>query len=47
MKAKKCIFSVPSGILLDNKVSCDGIRPDLEKVKAVMKMKPPKCVKDI
>jgi hypothetical protein len=24
-----------------------GIWPDLEKVKAVMKMKPPKCVKDI
>jgi hypothetical protein len=38
---------VPSGILLDNIVSREGIRPNLEKVKAVMKMKLPKCVKDI
>jgi hypothetical protein len=47
MNPKKCIFGVPSGTLLDNIVSCDGIWPNLEKVKAVMKMKPPKCVKDI
>jgi hypothetical protein len=33
--------------LLGNIVSSEGIRPNLEKVKAVMKMKPPKCVKDI
>jgi hypothetical protein len=38
---------VSSSILLSNIVSHEGIRPDLEKVKAVMKMKPPKCVKDI
>jgi hypothetical protein len=38
---------VPSGILLGNIVSHDGIRPNSEKVKAVMKMKPPKCIKDI
>jgi hypothetical protein len=38
---------VPSGILLGNIVSCDGIRPDLEKVEAVMMMKPPNYVKDI
>jgi hypothetical protein len=38
---------VPSGILLDNIVSYDRIKPNPEKVKALMKMKPPKCVKDI
>jgi hypothetical protein len=38
---------VSSSILLSNIVSHEGIWPDLEKVKAVMKMKPPKCVKDI
>jgi hypothetical protein len=29
---KKCIFSVPSGILMGNIVSHHGIRPNLEKV---------------
>jgi hypothetical protein len=38
---------MPSGILLGNIVSRDGIRPNPEKVKAVMKMKLPKCIKDI
>jgi hypothetical protein len=47
LNPKKCIFGAPSGILLGNIVSRDGIRPNLEKVKAVMKMKTPKCVKDI
>jgi hypothetical protein len=47
LNPKKCIFGVPSGILLGNIVSYDGIRPNPEKVKAVMKMKPPTCVKDI
>jgi hypothetical protein len=47
LNPKKCIFGVPSSILLGNIVSCDGIWPNLEKVEAVMKMKPPKCVKDI
>jgi hypothetical protein len=47
LNPKKCIFGVPSGILLDNIVSRDGIWPNLEKVKAVIKMKPPKCIKDI
>jgi hypothetical protein len=44
---KKCIFGVPSGILLGNIVSHDGIRPNPEKVEVVIKMKPPKCIKDI
>jgi hypothetical protein len=47
LNPKKCIFGVPSGILLGNIVSHECIRPNPEKVKAVMKMKPPKCVKDI
>jgi hypothetical protein len=47
LNPKKYIFGVPSGILLGNIVSCEGIRPNPKKVKAVMKMKPPKCVKDI
>jgi hypothetical protein len=47
LNPKKCIFGVPSGILLGNIVSRDGIRPNPKKVKAVMKMKPPKCIKDI
>jgi hypothetical protein len=38
---------VSSGKLLDNIVIHDGIRPNPEKVKAIMKMKPPKCVKDV
>jgi hypothetical protein len=38
---------VSSSILLDNKVSRDGIRLNPEKVKAIMKMKLPNCVKDI
>jgi hypothetical protein len=38
---------VPSSILLGNIVRHEGIRPNLEKVEEVMKMKPPKCVKDI
>ena len=47
LNPKKCIFGVPSGILLGNIVSHDGIRPNLEKVKAVLDMKPPKKVKDV
>jgi hypothetical protein len=47
LNPKKCIFGVPSGILLGNIVSRDGIWPNPEKVKAITKTKPPKCVKDI
>ena len=47
LNPKKCIFGVPSGILLGNVVSHDGIRPNPEKVKAVLDMKPPKKVKDV
>jgi hypothetical protein len=47
LNPKKCIFGVPSGILLGNVVSHDGIRPNLTKVKAILDMQPPKNVKDI
>jgi hypothetical protein len=47
LNPKKCIFGVPSGILLGNIVSREGIRPNPKKVKAVMKMKLPKCIRDI
>ena len=46
LNPKKCIFDVPSGILLGNVVSHDGIHPNPKKVKAVLDMKPPKKVKD-
>jgi hypothetical protein len=32
LNPKKCIFGVPSGILLGNIVSRDGIRPNPKKV---------------
>jgi hypothetical protein len=47
LNPKKCIFGVPSGILLENIISRGGIRPNPEKVKAILRMKPPKSVKDI
>ena len=43
----KCIFGVPSGILLGNIVSRRGIKANPKKIVAVTKMKPPTYVKDI
>ena len=43
----KCIFDIPSGILLGNVISRHGIEANLEKIEAVTKMKPPTCVKDV
>ena len=43
----KCIFGVPSGILLGNIVSHHGIEANLEKIEVVTKMKPPTCLKDV
>jgi len=31
LNPEKCIFRVPSGLLLGNIVSCDGIRPNPQK----------------
>jgi hypothetical protein len=47
LNPKKCIFRVPSSILLGNVVSYDVIHPNSTKVKAVLDMQPPKNVKDI
>jgi hypothetical protein len=47
LNPKKCIFGVPSGILLGNVISHDGIHPNPTKVKAVLDMQPPRNVKDI
>jgi hypothetical protein len=47
LNPKKCIFRVPSGILLGNIVSHDGIRPNPTKVKTILDMQPPKNVKNI
>jgi hypothetical protein len=47
LNPKKCIFGVPSGILLGNIVSHDVICPNPTKVKAVLDMQPPKNIKDI
>ena len=43
----KCIFGVPSGILLGNIVSHRGIEANLEKTAVVTNMKPQTCIKDI
>ena len=47
MNPTKCIFGVPSGIILGNVVSPHGIESNLEKIEAVTKMKPPTCIKDV
>jgi hypothetical protein len=47
LNPKKCIFRVPSGILLGNVVSYDGICSNPTKVNAILDMQPPKNVKDI
>jgi hypothetical protein len=47
LNPKKCIFGVPSGILLGNVVSHDDIRPNPEKVQAVLNMKRLTNVKDV
>jgi len=47
LNPKKCIFGVPSGILLSNVVSRDSICPNPSKVRAVLDMRPPKNAKDV
>jgi hypothetical protein len=47
LNPKKCIFRVPSDILLGNIVSHDGKCPNPTKVKAILDMQPPKKIKDI
>ena len=47
LNPKKCIFGVPSGKLLGNVISRDGISPNPSKVRAVLDMRTPKNVKDV
>ena len=43
----KCIFGIPSAILLGNIVSHRGIETNPEKIATVINMKPPICIKDV
>ena len=43
----KCIFGVPSGILLGYIISAHGIKPNPDKVSAITNIKRPTYVKDI
>ena len=47
MNPSKCIFGVPSGILLGYIISACGIEPNPDKVFAITNMKWPTCIKDI
>jgi len=47
LNPSKCIFGVPSDILLGYIVSARGIEPNPDKVSAITNMKWPTCVKDI
>ena len=47
LNPSKCIFEVPSSILLGYIVSAHGIEPNPDKVSAITNMKRPTCVKDI
>ena len=47
MNPTKCIFGVPSGIILGNVVSCHGIEANLEKIEAITKMRSTTNVKDV
>ena len=47
MNPSKCIFGVPSEILLGYIVSAHGIEPNPDKVSAITNMIRPTCVKDI
>jgi len=47
LNPSKCIFGVPSSILLGSIVSARGIELNPDKVSAITNMKRPTCVKDI
>ena len=47
LNPSKCIFGVPSGILLGYIVSARGIEPNPNKVSAITNMKRPMSIKDI
>ena len=47
LNPSKCIFGVPSGILLSYIVSARGIKPNPDNVSAITNIKRPTCIKDI
>ena len=47
LNPSKCIFGVPSSILLGYIVSTHSIKPNRNKVSVITNMKCPTCVKDI
>ena len=47
LKLSKCEFFMKRLQFLGHLVSRDGIQPDFEKVRAIAKMPPPTCVKDV
>ena len=47
LNPSKCIFGVPSSILLGYIISARGIEPNPDKVSAITNMKWPTCVNDI
>ena len=47
LNPSKCIFGVPSDILLGYIVNARGIEPNPNKVSTITNMKRPTCVKDI
>jgi hypothetical protein len=47
LNPSKCIFGVPSGILLGYIISARGIEPNPDKVSAITNMKRPTYIKDI
>ena len=47
LNSKKCTFVVTSGKLLGFMVSQRGIEVDLDKIKAIVEMKPPRTKKEI
>ena len=47
LNPKKCTFGVPAGKLLGFIVSERGIEVNLEKIKAILNIKRPRCLKDV
>lgn len=47
LKPSNCIFGLREGKFLGYMISPQGIKTNLEKVKAVLDMKPPKNVKEV
>jgi hypothetical protein len=47
LNPNKCVFSLPSGKLLDFIISHHGIEANPEKISAITNMKAPTCIKDV